>query len=108
MKSNVYGFVVPLILGAYFVMGMFVYADYGISWDEPVSRMNGLVNCKYVGQKVGSFLLTKEVRNAPNLKDWMDKDYGVAFEMPLVALEQVLSISEQEIYYFRHLLTFIQ
>lgn len=32
----------------YFFVGILIFRDYGISWDEPISRNNGLVAYRYV------------------------------------------------------------
>jgi hypothetical protein len=70
----------------YVIVGASSYSDYGLSWDEPISRQNGGVNIKYFGERFAPFLLTENIKNYPNLNDWHDKDYG-AFEALLVALE---------------------
>lgn len=100
---------VPVIFfAAYFLIGVLCVADYGVSWDEPVSRMNGLVNAKYLGELYFPILLTPEVSAVPDLRDWYDKDYGVAFELPAAILESVFSLNDsREIYIYRHFLTFI-
>lgn len=93
---------------AYFFIGVFCVADYGVSWDEPTSRMNGLVNTKYLGESFFPILLSPEISAAPNLHDWYDKDYGVAFELFAAILERALSLQDsREIYIYRHFLTFI-
>ena len=100
---------VPIIFFvAYFFIGVFHVADYGVSWDEPTSRMNGLVNTKYLGELLFPILLSPEISAVPNLHDWHDKDYGVAFELSVTILERAFSLQDsREIFLYRHFFTFI-
>lgn len=97
-----------LLFAAYFILGLLIHKDYGVSWDEPVSRLNGVVNYKYVTDALDIPISDAEVLSAPDLYKWKDKDYGVAFELPLVALEKALDLNNtKQIYEFRHLVTFL-
>ena len=51
----------------YILLGLFIYGDYGISWDEPISRMNGLVNLKYISDFLPSSIITDSIHNLPDL-----------------------------------------
>jgi len=75
--------VVFLFFLIYLYAGCSIYSDYGISWDEPQSRMNGEVNLKYVSQQLAPSWSFGKFNNTPDLRDWVDRDYGVAFELPL-------------------------
>ena len=37
-----------LILVSFFITGLLIYKDYGISWDEMFQRSGGVVNLKYI------------------------------------------------------------
>jgi Dolichyl-phosphate-mannose-protein mannosyltransferase len=100
------------IVGGFFLflllVGISLYRDYGISWDEQYSRTNGGVAVKYIGEKFAPFLLTDQVKSYPNLKEYSDRDYGVAFEAPAVVLEKLFKLKDpRDVYMFRHLLTFL-
>lgn len=89
-------------------VGLGVYRDYGISWDEPRSRQNGMVTLKHVAERFAPSLLTDRTILAAPLNEYVDRDYGVAFEAPAVALEVLLRIDdEKDVFMFRHLLTFL-
>src|SRR5262249_42088555 len=89
-------------------VGLGIYRDYGISLDEPRSRINGMVTLKYVADRFAPSLLTGPAWNLPPLKEYFDRDFGVAFEAPAVALEVILGIKDKkEVFTFRHLLTFL-
>lgn len=89
------------------ILGLLIHTDYGISWDEPQSRLTGLVNAKHLSQTLFPFSSTAHL-NVSDLQSFRDKDYGVAFELPVVALEQVLGLQDsRQIYEFRHLMTFL-
>ncbi len=80
----------------YFLLGFFIFQNYGISWDESTSRDNGRIAFQYVtGQN-------------KDLLTYGDRDYGTAFELPLFMAEKALGVtSSQQIYYLRHFLTFL-
>ena len=44
-------------IGAFFfallILGMNIYKDYGISWDERVERLDGAVSLRYINQYFG-------------------------------------------------------
>jgi hypothetical protein len=91
-------------------VGLGIYRDYGISWDELTSRSNGAITLKYVVERFAPSLLPTAASNLPSLNTYEDRDYGVAFEAPAMALETMLGIggdSEKNVFLFRHLLTFL-
>ena len=77
-------------------VGFFTYRSYGLSWDEPISHMNGQVSWEYV------------VRGNSSLNTYSERLYGVLFEIPLVAIQQIFSIQDpQALFFMRHLATFL-
>jgi hypothetical protein len=81
-----------------FILGIFIYHDYGISWDEQISRdENGVVNWNFIANHEKNELLKSH-----------EKYHGPAFEILLIAAERLLSPKTMAaIFYLRHLLTFI-
>ena len=100
------GGVVALFV-AYLVMGIAIHGDYGISWDEPLTRLNGLVNLRHVSEIFFGPVTREALQQVPTLAEWPDRDYGVAFEWPLAAAEMALRLEEHEAFRFRHLATFL-
>jgi len=98
---------VPIFFGLYLLVGVLIHTDYGVSWDEPISRTNGLVNLKYVHATLVPGTAIVGMDDVPDLENWADKDYGVAFELPLVAVERALGVGEEDLYPFRHLVIFL-
>jgi hypothetical protein len=93
---------------SYFFLGLFFLGGYGVSWDEPVSRLNGVVNLKYLAEQSGVSFADEELTSVPSLYDWKDKDYGVSFELPLVALEKAMGLTDSsDIYHLRHFFNFL-
>jgi hypothetical protein len=96
--------------GMYLLLGLFIYGDYGVSTDEAISRMNGMVSAKYILS-----IVKPEAKNkyglamVKDLHAYTDKDYGVAFELPVFVLEKVLGIGERDpaLFRMRHLCTFL-
>ena len=78
----------------FFVLGLRNYKDYGRSWDEDTQRLTGLHNYNYA------------FKNDKTLETWFDRDYGSAFEVPLIMIEKALGQTDlQKIHQTRHLVT---
>jgi hypothetical protein len=96
------------IFVAQLVLGLAIYRDYGFSFDEGAQRVMGAVTVKYVAERVAPSLVTPFVASLGSLDGFVDRDYGVAFEAPAVALEALLRLTDKrDIFLFRHLLTFL-
>lgn len=92
-----YKIIVFLFFAVYLFVGISIFKDYGISWDEPCQRNSGIMAARYVGFR-DQGLLTYEFRY-----------YGTAFEMLLVASEKILNLTKdpRATYFMRHLITFL-
>ncbi len=78
------------------IVGLLLYKDFGISWDEPLQRDLGKRVFNYVHHQDPKMLRSK------------DKYYGPFFEYILFLAEDSLQLSTvREIYETRHLLTFL-
>lgn len=74
------------------VIGLSIYQDYGMSWDEPFQRHLGQMSWEYV------FNGSHELLTAP------DRNYGSGFELVLMFFEKRLKLSDtRDIYLMRHL-----
>lgn len=90
---------------SYLLVGVFSYRNYGISLDEPTQRWIGIINMEYINETLFSTPVNSGI---PNLHNFVDKDYGPAFEVLLVYLEHKLRLTDsQSIYNMRHLVTFL-
>lgn len=79
----------------YFLIGFFIYKDYGISWDEPTQRQIGYVNFTYI------------FKGDKSLLNDIEQDHGPFIELPLVIIERALNMSDSRtIYFMRHLMNF--
>lgn len=108
-RPVVWGFFVVLLL-----LGVWLVRDYGISADEDTSRQNGMISLKYVLQRFAPHILEKPAQAsafAPYkvpLAEYIDRDYGVLFELPVSVVERTLGLENpREIYWLRHLCTFL-
>jgi hypothetical protein len=84
-----------LLLFVFFgLIALFTFQNYGLSWDEDYQREIGLVSWNYI------------FSNDQTLLTYAMRDYGVAFELPLIALEKLFGLNEEKsIYLMRHLVT---
>ena len=103
---------VPILLGGLLLLGYWLVGDYGVSWDEAMSHNNGMVTLKFLLTKFAPDLLTHPGKLATlieteNLATYNDRDYGVAFELPVTMLEYALNLTDtRDIYLLRHMCTF--
>lgn len=94
MPANLSKYFAPITFFIFLLIGLFIYKDYGISWDEEMQHKTGMVSYAYVFE------------NNDELFNYGDKDYGVAFELPLIIVEKIFDLSEnKDIYLMRHLVT---
>jgi len=81
-----------LLTGA--VIAIFVYRDYGMSWDEPIQRLVGTTSYDYV------------FNGDQTLKTIEFRDLGAGFELPLVFVEKLFNLTDyRDIYQMRHLVS---
>ncbi len=86
---------IVLFFAAYFLLGLFIYDDYGTYGDDIVNRNNGLMSYRYVFEKDDSLLT------------YRDRYYGTAFEIVLIFLEKGMALSDpRDILLMRHFATF--
>ena len=121
-KSNIKKFLI-IFFASYFLLGVNIVRDYGISFDEETTRLYGLMNGNYVLKKflpqekydsifenVTTNKFSKKIKEKQpqEFDNFEDKVYGAIFELPLVALEIILNIKDSKnVYFFRHLINFI-
>jgi hypothetical protein len=116
MDSERYGeLFARLILFFLLMLGFLIVSDYGVTYDEYVNRRNGGVSLNYISQLIGHVLQIPIWPNDPvlalyriPLESYIDRDYGVAFDLPVMAIERLLQINDpRNQYLFRHALTYI-
>ncbi|MHC1772264.1 MAG: hypothetical protein AB9907_11100 [Flexilinea sp.] len=93
-----------------FIIGVFIYDDYGIGVDELVERNTGLVTLKYVLQdKLNIQSLPDEISHAANMLSYGDKDYGVILQIPTVFFEYLnnFKFDMRTVIRIRHLWVFL-
>lgn len=85
-----------LLFALLLLTSLLSFRNYGIGHDETLQRKVGLA----------SYMSLFEPDQIA-LEDFKDRDYGVAFELPLILLEKGLRLSDnsQQVFYLRHLVT---
>ena len=90
---------------ALFFFQLFIVNDYGFSHDEELSRLNGLVSYNYILEKF-NFNTIYLHPDTPKLENYIDRTYGVIFELLLVIIEKALNLDNSKLIYLtRHYLT---
>lgn len=101
---------VPTFFLGIILLGLAIVRDYGVSWDEPVDRLNGMVNAKYVATRLAPDLARQQKSYAliPDLATYSDQDHGVVFELPSMLIQKALHVEDvQQVYWLRHLLIYL-
>lgn len=105
---------VGLCLGGLLVLGLATVRDYGMSWDAEESRAIGMTNLRYVAEKVNPTFITQPSQwgnfafFATPLPQFKDRDYGVAYELPVSLAERLLELSStRSVFLLRHSCTFL-
>lgn len=106
---------VGLFFLAWLVLGMAIYKDYGISWDEITERNTGIVSVNFIGERFNIKVITNNETLSKyqhiKLDLYHDRVFGPLFGIVSVILERAFHIgqgwNEREIFQFRHLLTFL-
>jgi len=97
MKKSIIHYSLPaLFFSLLFALGLLIFDDYGISWDEAAQRYLGEVTFNYI-TKGDTTLLTSNI-----------KYYGSFFETFLYSLEKLFQLQDsRHIYLMRHLVNFL-
>lgn len=96
MTEKKRGLIVCAFFSALLTIGLAVLSDYGVSWDEPHSRENGVMTLRYILSGDSAELGQGE------------KYHGAAFELLLAVLEKTLALRDlRNVYLFRHLANFL-
>ena len=106
----------PLTMSCFVIIGLFIYKDFGISWDEYQQRSMGLKYVKYIIEFLNLEVFTNSINldKIINFNDWKESDaiqiyYGIIFEVILIFFEYLFLGTEStdpEIYQLRHLITY--
>ena len=97
---------VILIFASYFFIGILIYDNYGISYDEYFHRINGFVSLNFFREIFSLNIYpglehpTKEFREA-------SEQYGILFDLPMAFIEKKFMIEDSKNYFLlRHFFNF--
>ena len=86
----------PITLAVFAIIGLAIFDDYGVSVDEGTQRN--------LGRGALDYVLGREDAMLPHMRD-VDRVFGVAFVMPMAAVERVLRLEDpRAIFLTSHLL----
>ena len=93
-----------LILTLYFITGLVIFSDYGISWDEVNERHSGFVTLN----EIYKILNLNVLEGYPDLSNYIYREYGVLFNLPLAFIEDFIKIKDiKDVFLLRHLINFL-
>jgi hypothetical protein len=93
----------------YLTIGVSIYQDYGISWDEPIHREIASVTAKYLSSLIMPDFQPPEFAALPPLAKYSAKQYGIVFDLPMYVADLLLGYNGAmpNAYYLRHLCNFL-
>ena len=104
----------PVWVKVYFILvlllGLWVCKDYGVSWDESIDRVNGLVNAKYIAATFAPQWTANQAvfASVPEFATHLENDHGALFHLPLAFMEVVFPGLDSRTYYLvRHFCIFL-
>jgi hypothetical protein len=95
---------------SFFILGISIFCDYGISIDEHVDNLTGLVNTKYILSKIAPDFLAAHPGLAVvrDLHNYQDKHYGPFFQVPAAVIPALLYPNDiRQAFFARHLVNFV-
>jgi hypothetical protein len=126
--------IVSLFFIVYLLIGLWLYKDYGLSWDEETNRITGAISALYINGKFNYRLLSRDALAAkqdrirteddiywdedPNsqilsfteetLLTHVERDHGPFFELILIAMEALFNLEDsRDVHLTRHFFTFL-
>lgn len=90
--------------------GLLTIDDYGISVDEIYERRSSLVTYKYLVPEVSDIVTDSvDFQEVKPLHEWHDRYYGVALQLPTVAIEHLFDfeLPLKNVLQIRHVYTFL-
>jgi hypothetical protein len=119
VNSEIKNLFLVIFFATIFFVGVGSFKDYGISSDEPNSRLKGLVTANYLGEKFFPKITEnyKKKFSIETNKDYKIGDlhekskikyYGVVFEFPAFLIERIFEVNvRHKQYQLKHFLTFL-
>lgn len=98
---------------AYFVavvlLGLFIYRDYGVSWDESYDRVQGLVTAKYILSSLAPHWTENRTVfiGVPDFQTYLENDHGALFHTPFAFIEVLLGVDSRTFYLIKHVGVFL-
>ena len=101
--------IVIIFFSIIFLLGSYIFSDYGISIDEDNSRLNGFVSLKYILELINSNLVQnlEKIIDAPKINNYFEQGNGVTFDLPFAFFELIFKINDpRQIFLLKHFLLF--
>ena len=112
-NSQIINSLTYIFFGAYFVIGIKIYKDYGITTDEPFQRTSGyywylwIINNFFSDYANFDFLKANfsKMEWSQEFKNGLFLEYGVIFDLFAVFIEDIFNL--ENVYQKKHLLNFL-
>jgi|TARA_B100001964_G_scaffold101623_1_gene113586 hypothetical protein len=91
---------------SFLFIGIMIYDDYGISWDEYWHRINGFVSLNLL-REIFSLDIYPDLEHVSEFRIKDSKKYGVIFDLPMSFIEKKFLIDDfRQIFLIRHFFNF--
>ena len=114
-RPKIINYTIFLFFCSYFIIGINIYKDYGISIDEPFHRTSGFYwYLQIIDNFFYNFPNIEHLRNSYNKMEWSQDftqgvfhEYGVFFDLFATFIENILNLKNfHDIYHLKHFLNF--
>ncbi|MBF0099692.1 MAG: hypothetical protein HQK77_02180 [Desulfobacterales bacterium] len=100
--------IVFIFFTGYLLLGLSIFKDYGISFDEGFHRNDGVLAASYINKKIGSLISTNNLIQNPDELQIENKHHGVIFHLIAAELEYIFNLKDfRDIFLMKHVLTFL-
>ena len=93
----------------FFILGIFIFSDFGLGIDEDNSRLNGFVSLNYIFENFfpESTYKINNIINVPDINNYSEQGNGVVFDLPMAFAELIFKVTDdRQIYLLRHFFNF--
>ena len=88
-----------IFLALFYILGIVIVSDYGISWDESAQRMHGFINGNYIIKTILSDEIYNKIlsdvtnmkfsdisKDPPDLVSHKGRAYGIFYQLPIAIM----------------------
>ena len=105
--ANYINLIILLIFSFFLIVGVLIFDDYGISFDEHFQRTDGFIALNFIRQILSLDIYPGFEHSGKRFAE-LAKIYGVLFNLPMAFAEKIFGIEDSRNYFLlRHFFNFL-